>query len=478
MFKHLQPERVFYYFEKICSIPHGSENMDEISDFCVSFAEAHRLSYIKDAAKNVIIKKPATAGFISSAPVILQGHLDMVCQRDDGYTIDFNKDGLTLYTDGDLIRARGTTLGADNGIAVAMILAILESTDLSHPPIEAVFTVDEEIGMLGALQLDMSLLSGRRMINLDSEENSVTVSCAGGRDITSHIPFTRTVKHGFEVVLFLKGMLGGHSGTMIGCGRVNADTLMGRLLDAVMQEHPFDIVHLEGGDKSNAIPNFCTARLCVDAPALFADCVSRHFEVIKSELAEREPDIQLEIAEAKTHSDMAVIDKVSCDKALLTLLCLPTGVIEMSKEISGLVETSLNLGILKTEENSLSFCYSLRSNKQSALDFLSRRLCAFFSSHSMEFSASGNYPPWEFNSSSTLCDIYSDVFFEHYAKRPNIEAIHAGLECGVFSSAIPGLDCIAVGPVINGAHTTKESLSISSVKEFYIILTEVLEKLK
>lgn len=478
MLEHLQPERVFYYFEKICSIPHGSGNMDEISNFCVSFAEAHKLSYIKDAAKNVIIKKPASAGYDSSSAVILQGHLDMVCQKDDGCAIDFNKDGLTLYTDGDLIRARGTTLGADNGIAVAMILAILESADLPHPPIEAVFTVDEEVGMLGALQLDMSLLSGRRMINLDSEDESVTVSCAGGRDITAYIPFTRTAKRGFEAVLSLKGMLGGHSGTMINCGRVNADTLMGRLLNAVMQEYPFDIVRLEGGDKSNAIPNFCTARLCVDDPALFKDCVSRHFDVIKSELAEREPDVKLEIAAANTTSDMTVIDKAARDKALLTLLCLPTGVIEMSKEISGLVETSLNLGILKTEADRLSFCYSLRSNKQSALDFLSRRLGAFFSSQSMEFSASGDYPPWEFNSSSVLCNIFGDVFFEHYAKRPSVEAIHAGLECGVFSSAIPQLDCIAVGPVIKGAHTTNESLSISSVKDFYGILTEVLKKLK
>lgn len=478
MLEHLQPERVFFYFEKICSIPHGSGNMDKISDFCVSFAEAHKLSYIKDAAKNVIIKKPASAGYGSSAPVILQGHLDMVCQKDDGCAIDFNTDGIDPYTDGDLIRAHGTTLGADNAIAVAMILAILESTELSHPPIEAVFTVDEEIGMLGALKLDMSLLSGRRMINLDSEEDSITVSCAGGRDLTAYIPFNRTVKRGFEVTLSLKGMLGGHSGIMINSGRANADTLMGRLLDAVMQEYPFDIVQFEGGDKANAIPNFCTARLCVDNPEAFADCVNRQFAKIKAELAKREPSIQLEVSEAATPSDIAVIEKSACTKALLTLLCLPTGVIEMSKEIPGLVETSLNLGILKTEDSRLSFCYSLRSNKQSALDFLSRRLGTFFSSQGMEFSASGDYPPWEFNSDSALCDIYSDVFFEHCAKRPSVEAIHAGLECGVFSSAIPGLDCIAVGPTIENAHTTQESLGISSVKVCYDILTDVLKRLK
>lgn len=477
MLENLTPSRVFHYFEEISSIPRGSGNTKKITQYCESFAKEHSLSHITDSCGNVIIKKPASVGFEKREPVILQGHLDMVCQKDEGFEINFDSEGISLITDGDFIRAHHTTLGADNGIAVAIVLAILESNELSHPPIEAVFTVDEEIGMIGALKLDMSLLKGRKMINLDSEEDSVTVSCAGGRDITAEIPFTLKEKQGTELVLTVKGLKGGHSGIAINDGRVNADMLAGRILHSLSSDCPFDIIEINGGSKANAIPNMCTVRLCVeDDGTLFSSTAEKLICGIKAELSHREPSFSVDISK-KESSVFSVIDSDAKNKLILSLICTPNGVMEMSKEIDGLVETSLNLGILKTESGKITLCHSLRSNKKTALSFLSERLIAFYSSINAKCTSSGDYPPWEFNDNSSLCTLYCKIYEKHCGKAPSVEAIHAGLECGVFSSSIEGLDCIAVGPTITGAHTTEEKLSISSVKTLYDILADVLKSL-
>lgn len=265
MLENLKPQRVFKYFEEICSIPHGSGDMDKIADYCVEFAKSHALEYKRDGANNVVIYKNATAGYENAEPVILQGHLDMVCQKLEDRNIDFSADGLDIFIDGDFVKARGTTLGADNGIAVAMVLAILESNEYRHPRIEAVFTTDEEIGMVGATKLDMSLLSAKKMINIDSEEEKVvTVSCAGGSDFKVSLPINRVKKSGTEATVILKGLKGGHSGIEIDKGRVNANMLAGRFLNSLAKAVYFEIISIDGGDKGNAIPNLCKMRLCVN----------------------------------------------------------------------------------------------------------------------------------------------------------------------------------------------------------------------
>lgn len=474
----LKPERVFKYFEEIAHIPHGSENMTAIANYCVDFAEKHSLKVIKDEANNVVIYKSATAGYENTEPVILQGHLDMVCQKDESTEIDFMKDGLELFVDGDFVKAKGTTLGADNGIAVAMILAILESDTIPHPPIEAVFTTDEEIGMVGALALDMSLLKGKRMINLDAEEDdTLTVSCAGGSDFRMIVPVKRKTVRGSKVIITLKGLLGGHSGVEIDKNRVNADILAGRFLNYMKSVCEFQIISIDGGDKGNAIPNNCTMILCTATPDIFMSSAIDYLDVIHGEISDREPDFIDNICVCE-ESEYDVIESEIKDKLIFTLLCVPDGIAQMSAEIKGLVESSSNLGILKTEEDKIILHFTLRSNKKSALQFLEDRLSAFSSCISCETECSGHYPPWEFKENSELQKLFKECYIEQYGSEPKIEAIHAGLECGVFASGIEGLDCIAMGPQLFDVHTVKERLSISSLENTFNLLLEILKRMK
>lgn len=476
--ENLNPSRVFHYFNEICKIPHGSGNTGGIADFCVAFAKKFDLKYIKDEYNNVIIFKNGPVGYENSEPVILQGHLDMVCQSVKEKNIDFEKSPIEVYVDGDFVKADGTTLGADNGIAVAMIMAVLESDLYSHPPIEAVFTTDEEIGMLGALKLDMSVLKAHRMINLDSEdEGIVTVSCAGGVDVNAILPVNRTAFFGSEVEITLKGLKGGHSGVKINSGRINANLLAGRILASLKERCNYELLGIDGGEKSNAIPDSCRIRLCADDTEKlifnFNDC----FEEIKNEAAHREEKLASEI-KIKEKKEKNVLDSESKEKLISLLMCIPNGVMEMSAEINGLVETSLNLGILKTADEKISFCTSVRSNKRSAQKYIVCRLNALFSLLGIESEQSGYYPPWEFNDNSELQELFCRVFELKCGKKASVEAIHAGLECGVFSCAIDGLDCIAVGPDAFDVHTPNESLSISSTQRFFDTLTEVLKQLK
>ena len=471
----LDTERVFYYFNKLCSIPHGSGNMNGIADFCVEFAKQHNLEYKRDNADNVIIYKP-TKNYPFDA-VILQGHLDMVCQSDAGFNIDFLKDGIKPFIKDGFLTAEHTTLGADNGIAVAMILAILEDDRLVAPSIEAVFTTDEEIGMVGAKALDTSLLRAKRMINIDSEdENTLTVSCAGGSDFSVQIPTAYTTVTSTEITVILKGLKGGHSGIEIDKNRHNANILAGRFLNHMKNQCKFDIISLNGGDKSNAIPNCCTLKLCTNKPKEFETEAQKYLQLIKSEISAAEPDFNWEIVigeekELKTLSENTKNDIIS------VLLTCPNGVMAMSAEIENLVETSLNLGILNTQKDGIFLQFALRSNKQSALDFLEEKLYGFFERFNCKTTLGGKYPTWEFKENSDLRKLYCDTYFELTGRQVSVEAIHAGLECAVFSSAIKGLDCIAIGPTILGAHTTEERLSILSTEKIFNVLLSLLKKL-
>lgn len=475
----LKPQRVFYYFEQLSAIPHGSGNMDAIARYCVDFAKKHNLKYINDDANNVIIFKDGTVGYEKSEPIILQGHLDMVCQKTPDCNIDFDTDGLELYVDGDFLAARGTTLGGDNGIAVAMVLAILESNDIAHPPIEVVFTTDEEIGMLGASALDMSVLKGRRMINLDSEtDDLVTVSCAGGSDFVVDVPLETTSKTGTLITIEINGLLGGHSGVEINKNRINANMLAGRVLNEIKSKFSFDIVNINGGDKSNAIPNRCAITLCskfADDIRLFVD--SLYSGTLKGELSDREPSFTIATTTGSGGNYTTFTDEMK-EKIIYTLLCVPNGITEMSATVDGLVQTSLNLGVLITNDDSITLHFALRSNKMSSLKFLEKRLIAFFDMLKLPQKTFGHYPAWEYREHSPLRDTYCEIYTKILGAVPKIEAIHAGLECGVFAGKIKNFDCISIGPNLYDVHTVNEKLSISSTTNFYNLLIKILEKLK
>ncbi len=469
---------VFRYFEKICAIPHGSGNMKPISDYCVRFARENDLQVICDKAKNVVIYKPGTKGYENAEPIILQGHLDMVCQKKEDVTIDFETDGIKTYTEGDFIKASGTTLGADDGIAVSMIMAVLASKDLPHPPIEAVFTTDEEIGMIGAKELDYTVLKGKKMINLDSEEAGIlTVSCAGGSDFKLFLPIDKTVVNGTKICLEITDLKGGHSGVDIDKHRINADILAGRILNFAKNTSDFHIIKLDGGSKGNAIPFCCKAELVAEDAESFINIMENYISVVKNEISDREENCSIRLT-AEDTGDFEVLETAARDKLIHLLLTTPNGVIDMSAQIDGLVETSLNLGILTTQENGIVMQYALRSNKASALDFLEDRLTAFASYNGCDSEISCRYEPWEFKKDSPLQKLYADAFCERFGHKPQIAAIHAGLECAVFAQKIEGLDCISIGPDMFDVHTVNEKLSISSATETFSLLCEVLKKCK
>lgn len=470
-------ERVFEIFKELSAVPRGSGNMTAIADFCEEFAKKNSLECIRDSADNIIIFKGASKGYENAEPVILQGHLDMVCQQTAESTHDFAVNGPKIIFDGDFIKANGTTLGADNGIAVAMVMAILESDELKHPPIEAVFTTDEEIGLLGASALDCSVLKGRRMINLDSEEDdTITVSCAGGSEFKVTVPLSDNKKQGTELTLSVFGLKGGHSGVEINKGRVNANKLMGRILNFANSKVNFEIISVSGGDKSNAITPICNVKLCTDNPDKLKTIIKEYTYIVKKEISAREPNFNLEITVGE-NSEYKTFGKILSAKFIYFLVSAPQGVINMSAEIEDLVETSLNLGVINTTQNELVVIFSLRSNKVTALEFLKEMLYTFTKCLDGEIETYGDYPPWEFKSNSALQSVYIDCFKEHYGNAPKVEAIHAGLECGVFSLKIDGLDCVAVGPTMCDVHTVNEKLSISSTENFFELLIKVLEKL-
>lgn len=475
---NFDPERIFKYFEEICAIPHGSGNMDKIAEYCMDFARNHSLKAVRDNANNVIIYKDATPGYEDAETVILQGHLDMVCQKEEGVDIDFETDPIQAYVDGDYIKAKGTTLGGDNGIAVAMVLALLESDSYEHPAIEAVFTTDEEIGMIGATKLDFDLLKGKKMINIDSEDQDIlTVSCAGGSDFVMTMPLARTKAEGTFYTLTVKGLTGGHSGVEIDKGRVNANILMARILNFARKNAHVSLVSVNGGDKSNAIPVLSKADILVCDQEDFVIKLEEYVNIIKRELQFREESFELDIVRESTGTFDA-IDAVLGDKIISMLLGTPNGVVEMSSEIDNLVETSLNLGILKTEDDLVTAHFALRSNKTSALVFLEERLEDFAKVLGFDVKTFGHYPPWEFKADSKLQRLYKDKYKEVFGKDISVEAIHAGLECGVFSDGLKGLDCISVGPEMHDIHTPRERLGISSAKAVFEVILKVLKECK
>lgn len=473
----LQPQAVFAQFEQLCAIPHGSGNTKAISDYLVRFAAARGLRHIQDEYNNVVIFCPGTPDYEAAAPVILQGHMDMVCETAPDCTKDMAREGLDLFVDGDTIGARGTTLGGDDGIAVAMALAILDADDIPHPPLEVVLTVDEETGMLGADALDASVLQGRTMLNLDSEDEGIlTVSCAGGNVSVCTLPVTRAAFPGTALTVTVGGLLGGHSGAEIDKGRGNANLLMGRVLYAVSERTPLRLVSVAGGLKDNAIPRESRAVIIVTDAAAAQAAISDMDAALRHEYAAADPDVFARSDAAQPQQ--LPMDETSTQRAACMLCCLPNGVQAMSRDIPGLVQTSLNLGILTTDANTVQASFCVRSSVATQKEMLVARLRCLMVQLGGSVDVSGDYPAWEYRKDSPLRERMIDVFREQYGHDPKVEAIHAGVECGLFAGKLPGLDCVSFGPDLTEIHTCRERMHIASVQRVWRYTLEVLRRCK
>lgn len=474
---NIEPKNVFGFFEEICAIPHGSRNTRAISDYLVRFAKERGLEHYQDELNNVIIIAPATPGYENAEPVIIQGHMDMVCEKAPDCNKDMEREGLDLAVEGDCVFARGTTLGGDDGIAVAMALAVLDSKTLPHPRVEAVITVDEEIGMEGAAGIDLSPLKASRLINVDSEEEGIfTVGCAGGACTECTVPVERAAFDGAALSIAVVGLLGGHSGAEIDKGRANANMLMGRLLYAISEKSETRIVSVSGGLKDNAIPVASYAEI-VTADAACAESICREFEEkFKNEYRVTDGAITVEVKAGA--GDTMPMDKASSEKIVCLLCCVPNGIQAMSADIPGLVQTSLNLGILVTEKEYVKASFSVRSSVASQKTMLIDRLTALTKQLGGTVDVSGDYPGWEFDPDSKLRALMVEVFKEQYGREPVVGAIHAGLECGLLIEKKPGLDCVSVGPDIDEIHTFREKLHIASTQRTWALLTETLKRMK
>lgn len=490
----LKPAKVFHYFEEICNIPHGSGNTLAISNYLVNFATGHNLKYIQDASNNVIIFAEGSKGYENSAPVMLQGHIDMVTVKEKGCDIDLEKEGLRLILNDKTITADGTSLGGDDGIAVAYALAIMDSPDIPHPPIEAVFTVDEEIGMLGAASLDCSPLKSRTMLNIDSEdEGYLLVSCAGGAGATCTFCTTSetVLATATMIEITITGASGGHSGVEIVKQGANSSKVLGRFLYALKKLFPVRLCTITGGSKDNAIPVSATAKIIIEdtpadvMPAL--EQLTQNFNrILQHEYNVTDPDICISYTrceenitmDSKGRSAFSAMSIKDTDTIITALFCFPNGVQKMSTDLEGLVQTSLNLGIMKTTGTTVSFTFSVRSSIASEKECLIDRLRCLTEALGGTFFTNGDYPAWEYRKDSPLRDLMVEVFKEQYGHAPVIQALHAGVECGVFSSKIPELDCVSFGPDMKDIHTTSESMDIDSVKRTWDYLLEILRRLK
>ena len=464
-------DKVLDFFRLICSLPHGSGNTGLISDLLCDFAASRNLRYIKDGLGNVIIFKNGSDGYETSPAVILQGHIDMVCVKDEGIDIDFKKDGLTLSEDENFIWANGTSLGGDDGIAVAYMLAILDCDSLPHPPLECVFTVDEETGMYGAEELELSVLSGKMLINLDSEdEGTMLVSCAGGVRLDALFGFDKTESTKPALKISLSGLTGGHSGTEIDKNRPNAIFTVIRALGTLDE---IRLCKINGGSADNAIPTDCQTVIATDNPAETKEKVLQFFDSFKEQYPD-EKSVTVSVEETAAETSFSEADT----KTFLSCMgAIPDGVVSMSENIKGLVQTSLNLGIIKTDESGIRLGHALRSSVKTEKEALQEKVASVYQKHGAKASLHGDYPEWEFKKDSRLQKVIADVYRQQSGKEINITAIHAGLECGLFCQKRPGLDCVSLGPDIFDIHTTLEKLSKKSAERVFELLLKVLAEL-
>lgn len=470
----LEPASVFGFFEDICNIPHISYHEKQLSDYCADFAKERALYYEQDKMGNIIIIGEATPGYEEVEPIIIQGHLDMVGDKIPTCTIDMEKEPIKVMIDGDYLTADGTTLGGDDGIAIAYGLALLDSKDIPHPRLELVLTVSEEVGLEGATGIDLSCCKAKRLLNIDSEDEGVfTAGCAGGMRVDCRIPVVTEVKSGVLCEIKTQGFLGGHSGIEIDKGRANGNTTMGRFFMFLKEKTTFDLVSIVGGVKDNVIPKNTAAKfLAADVEAVKA-AVEEFNGCLDVEYGVADPDVEL-VLEVKEIQECTVLSEESKEKAITALNLMPNGIQAMSMDLPGLVETSLNMGVIKIDAEEMNLCFSVRSSVASAKDFLGAKLKQLSKALGGECTYHAEYPGWPYARESKLRDLCVKVYQKQYGAEPKVDVIHAGLECGILSSKIEGLDCISIGPDMSDVHTPDEKISISSVARVWEFLKALL----
>ena len=475
---NLKPELLWKHFEEICKRPHPSRKEKLLAQYVVDFAKKNNLDYEVDKFGNVVVRKPATKGFENLTPVVLQGHLDMVAEKNADVKHDFDKDPIQPYVDGDWVKAKGTTLGSDNGIGVAAALAVLEDKNLQHGPIEALFTLDEETGLNGAQALQPGFIHGEIMMNLDSEEDgALYIGCAGGQNSTVKFNFTPNEVPANTIAFDLKvtGLKGGHSGLDIHLGKGNAIKLMVRLLHELNYNYGIRLVSINGGSKHNAIPRECfaTIRVAKKSADDVKGYVEHYNEIVKAELTSVEPTLNVVAENSKSKSK--VIDKTTAKNLIDSLYAVPNGVIKMSADIPGLVETSTNLAVITTKGKTVEAILSHRSSVESEKVDIANSIAALFRLAKAEVKQGDGYPGWKPNINSPILNVMKKIFHEKLGKEPEVKAIHAGLECGIILERFPHLDIISFGPTIFGAHSPDEKVQISTVQTFWSNLIEALK---
>lgn len=481
VFENLEPKDVFYYFEEICSIPHGSGNIKEISNYLVNFAKERNLEHYQDEIGNVIIIKEAAEGYEDHEPVMLQGHMDMVAVKKPDCNIDMKQEGLRIRAEGDRVYAEGTSLGGDDGIAVAYGLALLDGREYKHPRIELIVTVDEEVGMDGARAIDLTPCRAHTLINLDSEEEGIFLAgCAGGARVNYLFEYEQEPVAGLPCTIKIEGLLGGHSGAEIHKERGNAVCILGRTLSELKTEVPFAVESLEGGLADNAIPREAIAKIVLTGKDLKQNqekvqkIIAKIEKELKIEFSEKDPDIKAEVSFGVL-TERKCMDKERSLRMIAFLNVIPYGVQAMSGAMEGLVETSLNPGILDWKEGHLQIGISVRSSIESAKYALIGRLKDIAELAGVKTEVTGDYPGWTYRKDSPLRDKMIRVYEEMFHKKPEVQAIHAGLECGLLAGKIENLDCVSIGPDMKNIHTTEEELSVSSTERVWKFLTGLLE---
>jgi len=479
-FKELEPTEVFTYFKEINQIPRCSGNEQAISNHLMAFAKKLNLEAIQDKWMNVIIKKKGSINYEQAPVTIIQGHLDMVCEKNSDTQHDFTKDPIKMLIEGDWLTADGTTLGADNGIAVAYIMAILASKDMPHPPLEAIFTVDEEVGLTGAFMMDKQHLKAKYFINLDSEEEGeITVGCAGGLKVRITLPVKYSQTSRDNLVYYkleIKNLLGGHSGMEIDKNRLNADILLGRVLNAIHIECPLNLVDISGGTRDNVIPRESYATLAFDQKYLtsFKTALEMVTAKIKDESIISDPGVTIYANPATNTTDLQVISTETTEKLLFFLLTVPNGIQTMSASLEGMVESSLNIGKCAKEADEIVMLFSVRSNIRSLKYYITSQLKAFAKQISGTYSETADYTEWHFNPESKVLELAKKVYKETTGKMPIVKSIHAGLECGVFLEGLPDTEALSIGPDMEEVHSPNERLNISSTQRTWTYLLALL----
>ncbi|USF29716.1 aminoacyl-histidine dipeptidase [Clostridium sp. MD294] len=479
MLEQLEPKSVFQFFEEICNIPHGSKNEKKISDYIVHFAEKRGLYCKQDKANNVLVKKAATKGYETQPTIILQSHIDMVCEKNGNVSHDFETDGLKLSIEQGKIKAKDTTLGADNGIGVAYMLAVLDAQYIDHPALEAVFTTEEEIGMGGAKVFDVSKLEGKVFINLDSEEEGeFVIGCCGGNktDVLLPVIWEDTLQNSVPYLLKITGLKGGHSGSDIHLQRANANKLIGRILFEIFNVYDISVASVMGGEKDNAITREAEAVLLLKEEQVqqIKENINYFNEICVKEYKEIEDNIVFSLLPMKENVGQC-FSKQTTEKIIAILVLLPYGVETMDLYHNNLVESSSNIGTVKTEKECVVFCNAIRSSVESRKELILQKIKMIAKLTEAEINVKGEYPEWPIKRNSDIEKICKQIYYTMYGKQAEIKAIHAGLECGIFSKRMgEEIDMISFGPNISGAHSPDEEVDIASVKRVWEFLLAVI----